>query len=90
MEVICIETDAFYELVEQVLQRVKKKDQKQAEDKWISGEEAMKLLRISSPTTLSKLRNNGKIRYSQPRKKIILYDRESILDYLNKHAKKTF
>ena len=50
----------------------------------------MRLLRITSKTTLSYMRNQGKIRYSQPEKKIILYDRESIDAYLEKHDKDTF
>ncbi len=37
-----------------------------------------------------KLRDEGKIRFSQPEKKIILYDLDSIHAYLNHHAKSTF
>lgn len=89
MEVICLQDDAFYALIEQVVQRVKM-DQKQVGDKWISGEEAMQKLRITSKTTLQKLRDEGKIRFSQPEKKMILYDLDSIHEYLEKHAKDTF
>jgi hypothetical protein len=89
MEVICLEDDAFYSLIEQVLQRVKDKNAIK-EDKWISAEEAMQKLRISSKTTLQKLRDEGKIRFSQPEKKMILYDLDSIYQYLEKHAKETF
>jgi hypothetical protein len=60
------------------------------EDKWISGEEAMKKLRITSKTTLQKFRDEGRIRFAQPDKKIILYDTDSINEYLEKHAKETF
>jgi hypothetical protein len=59
-------------------------------DKWISGEEAMKILRITSKTTLQKLRDEGKIRFSQPEKKLIFYDVDSLHEYLNKHVHKTF
>ncbi len=89
MEVICIEDEAFYSLIEQVVQRVKM-DHKQVGDKWISGEEAMQKLRITSKTTLQKLRDEGRIRFSQPEKKMILYDLDSIHEYLEKHAKDTF
>ena len=89
MEVICLEDTAFYSLIEEVVQRIKDKNNIK-NDKWVSGEEAMNLLRISSKTTLQKLRDEGKIRFSQPEKKIILYDSESIFDYLNKHSKETF
>jgi len=60
------------------------------EDKWISPEEAMTKLRIKSKTTLQKLRDEGKIRFSQPEKKIILYDSESIKEYLEKHSNDTY
>lgn len=89
MQVICLEDEAFYALVEQVILRIKEK-QHIVEDKWISGEEAMQKLRISSKTTLQKLRDEGKIRFSQPEKKHILYDVESIYQYLENHAKNTF
>jgi predicted site-specific integrase-resolvase len=59
-------------------------------DKWISDEEAMEFLNIKSKTTLQKFRDEGKIRFSQPEKKIILYDRDSINAYLEKNAKETF
>ena len=84
-----MEDGAFYSLVEQVFQRLREKE-KSKEDKWISAEEAMQKLRISSKTTLQKLRDEGKIRFSQPEKKIILYDLDSIYQYLEKHAKDTF
>lgn len=81
MDVICLEDSAFYELIDRVLIRFKEKfDIK--EDKWISGDEVMRKLRITSKTTLQKLRDEGKIRFSQPEKKIILYDNDSINEYL--------
>jgi len=89
MEVICLQDEAFYALIDQVVSRIKDRE-KITSVKWISGEETMKLLRITSKTTLQKLRDEGKVCFSQPEKKIILYDRESIEDYLNKNARKTF
>jgi hypothetical protein len=89
MEVICLQDSAFYLLIEKVVERIKQKNGIK-EDKWISGEEAMKKLRITSKTTLQKLRDEGKIRFSQPEKKLILYDVDSINEYLEKHAQNTF
>ncbi len=89
MEVICIEDKAFYTLIDQVIAHINS-TQKPKSDKWISGEEAMKMLRITSKTTLQKLRDEGRIRFSQPEKKIILYDLDSIHAYLNKHSHETF
>ena len=81
MEIICLESKAFYELVEQVVERMM--DQKQEKPKWISGEEAMGMLKITSKTTLQKLKNEGHIRFSQPMKKLVLYELESILNYID-------
>ena len=89
MEVICLQDQAFYALVEEVVERVKEKNGIKG-DKWISGEEAMQKLRITSKTTLQKLRDEGKIRFSQPEKKLILYDVDSLYEYLEKHVKETF
>lgn len=89
MEVICLEDEAFYRLVEEVVERIKEK-QGIKEDKWISGEEAMKLLGVKSKSTMQKLRDDGKIRFSQPHRNIILYDRDSIMQYLEQHSKDTF
>jgi hypothetical protein len=89
MEVICLEDAAFYALIDKVVERIKEQNNIR-EDKWISGQEAMQKLRISSKTTLQKLRDEGKIRFSQPEKKIILYDSESIQAYLEQNARDTF
>lgn len=89
MQVICLEESAFYALVEQVVARLKETN-KVEKEKWISDEQAMQLLNIKSKTTLQKLRDEGKIRFSQPQKKIILYDRNSIDKYLESNAHKMF
>jgi len=89
MEVICLQDEAFYAMIERVIDRIKEKASVKS-DKWISGEEAMRILRITSKTTLQKLRDEGKIRFTQPEKKIILYDAVSINEYLGKHTNETF
>lgn len=89
MNVICLHDDAFYALVDKVVERIQQQRSVQ-EDKWVSGAEAMLKLRIQSKTTLQKLRDEGQIRFSQPEKKIILYDTDSINDYLSRNAKDTF
>jgi hypothetical protein len=86
MELIVLESSAFYALIEEVISRVKTQ-QGIKEDKWISDEEAMRKLRITSRTTLQKMRDQRLISFTQPEKKIILYDSDSINEYLEKHAK---
>jgi hypothetical protein len=89
MEVICLHDEAFYELVEQVVERMKEKN-KLPQEKWVSQERAMEILNVKSRTTIQKLRDTGAISYSQPQKKIILYDYDSIITYLENNRKSTF
>lgn len=89
MQVICLNEEAFFALLDEVVQHVKEKHNSKS-DRWISSDEVMQKLRITSKTTLQKWRDEGKIRFSQPEKKIILYDVESIEEFLNKNAKNTF
>ena len=88
MEVICLETEAFYTLIEELYERLKEKENIQ--DKWISKEEALGLLKVKSDTTLQKLRDEGKIRFSRSGDRKIVYDRESIESYLEQNASETF
>ncbi|MFM9950167.1 MAG: helix-turn-helix domain-containing protein [Saprospiraceae bacterium] len=56
-------------------------------NRWIDGKETMELLKISK-NTLQKLRDNRAIRFSiPPDVDKCYYDRNSILEYLDKHAK---
>ncbi len=88
MEVICLEEEAFFELINRVVDRIGGGHQEPP--KWVNQDEAMRLLNIKSPTTLQEYRNNGDIRFTQPRKRVILYNRDSINEFLEKHAKDTF
>ncbi len=89
MEVICLEDAALYKLIEEVVARIKEKNDKDRDNKWITPAEAMQMLNVKR-TSLQNLRDTGKIRYSQPQRKIILYDRDSILEYLEANALNTF
>lgn len=89
MEVICLESEALYGLVEKVVERIKEKNNIK-HDKWVDTQTAMQILQVKSKTTLQTLRNSGKIRYTQPQKKIILYDRDSLNEYLDNHTRFTF
>ena len=84
----CLEDPAFHALIDEVTNRVIAANKKP--DKWISGEEAMKMLRISSKTSMQKLRDEGKVKFSSPLAKGFLYDSDSILELIEKSAHKTF
>ncbi|MCG8640638.1 MAG: helix-turn-helix domain-containing protein [Desulfobacterales bacterium] len=88
--IIMIDEGDLEELVHQVTKRLLVEFKSDVHDRWISAEEAMKKLGITSNTTLQKYRDEGKIRFSQPSKKVIQYDRFSIDEFLDKNAKDTF
>lgn len=75
--------------MEKVVERITEK-QNVEKDIWLTTEQAMQKLKITSKTTLQKIRGEGKIRYSQVTNKLILYDKNSIDEYLNSKAKNTF
>jgi len=89
MEVICLDEPAFYALIEKVVSRIKDEHQIK-EDKWITADEAMKLLNITSKTTLLKIFDEGKIKRVNVTPRVILYSSNSIRKYLEENSKGTF
>ncbi|MDW3191255.1 MAG: helix-turn-helix domain-containing protein [Cytophagales bacterium] len=89
MKVILIEEEAFYELIERVVSRIEDKHKKQSQ-KWLTPKQAMQALGVKSTTTLQRYRDEGKIRYTQPSKKVILYDPKSIEEFLVSNVKNTY
>ncbi len=87
MKVICLQSEALFMLVDEVVEHVKATHNVK-EDKWISPDEAMRRLGVSSDTTMQKLRDNLDIEFTQPSRKIILYDSASIEAYLEKHRRR--
>jgi hypothetical protein len=90
LKVITLEEEAFWQLFNKMVDEVKKQYGEQALSRWVDTAEAMDILKIKSKTTLQELRDSGQIRFSQPMKKHILYDRESILAYIDRHAREPF
>ncbi len=83
MKVICIEEPAFFNLFDRVVEHFKLKSGN-SEEKRLSTEDAMKKLCLISKAAHKSYRDNGDIRFTQPRKKVLLYDAKSIHDFLNK------
>lgn len=87
MQVICLEEEAFYTLLDKSIEYLENK-RDNAPRKWIGESEAVSMLDGVSKSTLQRMRNSGDIGYTQPSRKIILYDRDSINEFLDKNAKK--
>lgn len=88
LKVICLESEAFYALIDIVVNKLSDSTKREKQEAWINDTQAMELLKISSKTTLQKYRDEGKIRYSQIGKKVILYYRDSILQLIEANANK--
>jgi len=86
LKIICLESEAFYKLINEVVNRLKLSEKESSKDQWIDDKEAMNILNIGK-TTLSKYRSEGLIRFSQIGKKVILYDRLSLLEFIEKNVK---
>ncbi|MDC1162489.1 hypothetical protein OAT18_03525 [Tenacibaculum sp.] len=87
---IMISEENFLQLIEKVILHFEKLEGREAEEIWVDAEKAKKMLNLKSDTSLFKLRSEGKVEYSQPSRKVILYKRESILSYLESNSYKTF
>ena len=87
MNVVCLEEKAFYALIDEVVNRLGEKNNDKT-DKWIDGAEAMNILKIGK-STLQKLRDEGEIEYSKMGK-IILYNRFSIEEYIERNKREIF
>jgi len=87
MEMICIQEDAYFELLKKTYEYIKSLHNI-TEEKWILPEKAMEMLGVKT-TKLQELRDSGEIEISQPSRKVILYNIESIREYLNRHARKS-
>ena len=86
VDLICLDSRAFYAMFHELIEKVKQSSAL-PQDPWVNTEEAMQLLRINSKTTLKKFCDTGQIRVAKLTEKHLLYYRESILDFIEKHSK---
>ena len=91
MEVIVLQSDAYYKLLNEMKEafkeaiREEKSNAQNSNFDWVCKEEAKKLLGVKSHTTMQKFRDEQLIVFSQSGK-TIKYSRKSIDEYLNKNA----
>jgi len=85
MEVITIEKEAYYKLLREFANMVKKvAENVSKEAEWLNELEAKKLLGIKSRSKMQQLRDHVLIEFSQYGK-IIRYSRSSILKFIEAH-----
>ena len=82
---ICLENPLLKNLVKALAEELSANQNE--EDDWITTEEAMSILKISSKTTLKKYRDQNDIKYSAPiGSKHILYSKSSLLKFIEDKA----
>ena len=86
LKVICLETEAYYKLIQEIVEIVKEKEK--IEELWVDGKTAMSILKITSKTTLQKFRDQDLIVFSQPSRKVIVYYRPSLIEFLENNIVK--
>lgn len=81
--VICLESETFKALVKELALEIREDEL----DPWIDEKEAMRLLRITSKTTFKKYKDTGKLIFRKLSSKHILYQRKSILKFIEDSPK---
>lgn len=81
-------SETFYEIIKQVTEKIT--ESKKIQKKWLNLNETKALMKIKSSTTILRLRNEGKIRFSNLTSKKIYYDYDSIIAYLEANSKEAF
>jgi len=87
IQIIQIDTFTFFQIIKQLKSLLEEKENPK---KWLTLRETKILLGIKSSTTILKLKNEGKLRYCNLTSKKILYDYDSIMEYLKSNAEDTF
>lgn len=71
-------------MIQEIVEIVK--EQEKVEELWVDGKTAMSILKITSKSTLQKYRDQQLIIFSQPSRKVIVYYRPSLLEFLEKKS----
>ncbi|XOV94604.1 MAG: DNA-binding protein [Bacteroidota bacterium] len=89
MTQICLDPEFLIKSIEANIDHMAPAYQGEKKDVWIDDDEAMNMLKITSKTTLQKLRDTDRIVFSKVTSKIILYSRESIEKLLKENQNKS-
>jgi len=90
MEVIVFEKEAYWKMQTELMNMFHNalKEATKPADDWISTEEAKTLLGVKSKSKMQELRDHDAIKFSKHGKKLIMYSKQSILNYLQKNIPK--
>ena len=83
LDVICLETEAYYKLLGEVIDLVKSQNQK--EEDWVDRDQALSILKVGT-STLQTYRDQNLIRVSRLSKKHLMYYRPSLIKLLENNV----
>ena len=83
--IISMESESFYRLIKQVVERLKNENKTEKETDFIGEKETMKLLGISSKSTLQKYRDFSYITFYKINARKILYSKSSIEKFIREN-----
>ncbi|EHQ29813.1 MerR family transcriptional regulator [Mucilaginibacter paludis] len=89
MEVICLQDEALKALIDKVVAYVKTEHGIKKE-KWLTPEEAMKALGITSKTTLQKYKDEKQFTCAELSPRKFMYDADSIEAFKQRKSRDTF
>ncbi|QSE98639.1 helix-turn-helix domain-containing protein [Fulvivirga lutea] len=75
------------EFFDQIAQRIalllaQQLGQTAPQPEWLTPQETMEMLNVTSPVTMQNIRDDGRLKFTYITPRKVLYNRQSILDYL--------
>ena len=80
----CFDDQQMQMMLDHIYAYFQAKDQEQSIEPFLTERQAMELMKIKSDNTLRKYRAEGKIQFKKLSNGKVLYNHQSILDFLNK------
>lgn len=87
---ILTDSETLFMLVKQIVLRLQSEDKKDNEKKYLSLSEVKSILNLKSSTSIQNLRDSGAVAFSMIGRRTIVYDKQSVYDFLEKRKKGTF
>ncbi len=87
---ILSDEETFYKMASEIVDRILKEKKELQSQIWISESQVMALMHIKSKTTLATYRAKGYIAYSALGKRSFIYDKRSVLAFINSRIRKAY
>lgn len=86
-QLLLVDKESLRQIIEEMLANYEAKPQEKI---WVNQTVAMEILGLRSKSSMKRLRDENLVIFSQGMKKVILYKRSSLLEYLERNSNKTY